>query len=579
MAPKGQPMPWESERSAHLWTPERVPLVVPLAGLGERALAYFVDVGVLVAAGFMCLFLYNALWGDIAQDLGALSGLATVLLGLCLLGIAVCYDVLCEVLAGGRTLGKRVLKLRVLHASGRPPDVLVSVLRNALRLIDMLPFGYAVGTVSLFVTGTRRLGDLVADTFVVTERARQRDPLAPCREALADAPLPILRPWGDAELLRALAVVERTATLAPQTAALVCHRTLATIDAELACATPAAQTRALLAGHVLAHATAPSGVLVAIERVVSCERALREELASLRRASTLADVERVDHAIRRAASELMRAQRKDVPARHLESLSLALLDAERRRVAPVRVAVAARRFFLSAVPSAVWAERELVARAGAILMLGLLIGGAVAYADADLARALIGDSVAAGVERGASWTNAIEEENSFAQVSLQIILNNVGVGLRVFALGILGGVATLLGLLVNGLQIGATFGYALRLGTADTLLRFVLAHGPVELTMIAVAGAGGMCLGRALLSPGRRTRLQALREEGARGARLVVAASMGFVVIGTVEGFVSPGKMFPSAMNAAIGLGLLVLFWAWVRAFARTPTTSGASPP
>lgn len=572
---------WESERVARLWTPERVPLVVPLAGLGERALAYLVDVGVLLAVGFMCFFLYNSVWGDIAQDLGALSGLATLLVGLLLFGVAVSYDVLFDVLGGGRTIGKRAMQLRVLQASGRPPDLVVSLLRNVLRLIDMLPFGYAVGTVSLFLTGTRRLGDLVADTFVVTERARGRDPLAPCRSALSSGssrPPPARRSFSDAELLRALGIVERTAGVEANTAATVCHRALTRIDAELGRLTPASEARALLAEQVLAHAAAPSGVVVAIVRLVDAERALADALASLRGKPTLADVERVDHAIRRAASELMRAARRDVSARHLESLSLALLDAERRRVPRVPLGKAARRFFLHEVPSTVWAERGLVARAGAVLGLGLFIGGAVAFADADLARALIGDQVAAAVEKGASWTNAIEENNSFAQVSVQIILNNVGVGVRVFALGILGGVATLLGLLSNGLQIGATFGYALKLGTADTLLRFILAHGPVELTMIAVAGAGGMCLGRALLSPGRRTRLQALREEGARGAALVVAASMGFLVIGSVEGFVSPGQMFPAALNGAIGLALLALFWAWVRAFGAGPAPVGQLP-
>jgi uncharacterized membrane protein SpoIIM required for sporulation len=228
-----------------------------------------------------------------------------------------------------------------------------------------------------------------------------------------------------------------------------------------------------------------------------------------------------------------------------------------------------RRFLLSEVPSTVWEERGLIARAGAVLAIGLFVGGAVAYADAGVARFLISSEVAQRVEEGAAWTDSIEQNGSYAQASAQIIINNVFVGLRVFVMGLLGGVATILGLLGNGISIGATFGYALRLGTAGTLLRFICAHGPVELTMVSVAGAAGMCLGRALLSPGRRTRMHALREEGARGIRLVVAASLGFMCIGTVEGFVSPGRMFPTPVNLALGLTLLAIFWMWVRAFGR----------
>lgn len=561
---------WENERVARLWTPERVQLVVPLAGLGERALAYLLDVGVLLLFAIAALFIYNV-WGDLQQDVGALSRMGTVLFVLAMFGVAVLYDVLFEVFGGGRTLGKRALKLRVLQASGRPPDVLASFLRNVMRLVDILPFGYAVGTVALFLTGTRRLGDLVADTFVVTERARARDPLALVRFATS-APS-TRRPWTDDQLLLAVGIVERTASLDQATASTLCARALAKIDGALAKTTSPANARTELASQILAHLDAPTGVVVSLQRLVDAETSLARALVSLKdRKASMADVERVDHAIRRGASELMRAVRRNVPARQLESLSLALLDAERRRVPRAPLAISMKRFFLYEVPSTVWAERGLVARAGAVLAVGLFVGGALAFSDAEMARTLIGTDLASAVERGANWTTSIEDNEAFAQVSVQIILNNVGVGLRVFALGIIGGIATMLGLLMNGLQIGATFGYALRLDTADTLLRFVLAHGPVELTMISVAGAGGMCLGRALLSPGRRTRLQALREEGARGAKLVVAASLGFMCIGMVEGFVSPGSMFPWPVNAAIGFTLLALFWVWVRAFStRTP--------
>jgi uncharacterized membrane protein SpoIIM required for sporulation/uncharacterized RDD family membrane protein YckC len=565
----------DAERSARLWTPERVPLTVPLAGLGERALAYLVDVSLLVVLLFAGLFVYNSLWGDFTRDFAALSTLGTVLVLLALFGGAALYDVLWEVLAGGRTPGKRLLKLRVLQASGRSPELFTSLLRNLIRIIDVLPVGYGVGTVTMFFTGTRRLGDLVADTFVVTERSRRRDPLAACRAALGvGQAVGRARGWSDAQQSRALGIVERTVHLEAKTASALCSRALSALDAELAAGTGPAEARAVIASQCLLHAGTGAGVLAQITRLVEAEAALQAALGKLRRGASFADVEEVDRAIRRAASELMRGERRGVPARHLESLSLALLDAERRRAVRLPPALAVRRFLFSEVPATVWAERGLVARAGAVLVLGLFIGGGVSYADAGLARALVGDEVAAMVEQGATWTDRIEESNAFAQTSVKIILNNIGVGVRVFALGLLGGVATLLGLLSNGVQIGAVFGYALRLGTADTLLRFILAHGPVELTMICVAGAAGMCLGRALLAPGRRTRLQALREEGARGVRLIVAASLGFLVIGAVEGFVSPGRLFPAVVNASIGLTLLALFWGWVLAWGRPTRAS-----
>jgi uncharacterized membrane protein SpoIIM required for sporulation/uncharacterized RDD family membrane protein YckC len=564
----------EDGRRARLWTPERVPLTLPLAGLGERALAYLIDLSVLLAAGAALFFIYNV-WGDFAHDVGGMSALGTLLFGLAVFGAAVAYDVVCEVAFSGRTVGKRAVKLRVLRSSGKTPDVFTSILRNAIRLLDILPIGYGVGIVAIFFTGTRRLGDLVADTFVVTERSRRADPLATCRTAstTASTPTPPVfsrSPWSDDDALRALSMVERTAKLDKKLADDLCARLLRKLEPTALMSSTNQGARALLAAYCVKLANDRAGVLAQVARLVDAEQTLARSLDALStRNCPPSAVEAADAAIRRAASELMRAGRRGVPARHRESLSLALLDAERRRTVRDPLLRSLARYLLREVPATVWSERKLVARSGAVLAFGLVVGGIVAYGDAGVARFLVGDDVARQIEQGAAWTDNIAKNNQFAEASVQIIFNNIGVGLRVFVYGLLGGVATILGLLSNGVQIGATFGYALKLGTAGTLLRFVCAHGPVELTMVAVAGAAGMCLGRALLSPGSRTRLQALREEGARGVRLVVAASIGFLCIGTVEGFISPGQMFPTPVSLSIGLTLLAIFWTWVVAYGR----------
>ena len=62
---EAHPQPMNNEpRSVCVWTPERVPLTLPLAGLGERAAAYLIDLILLVLASFALLFVYN-FWGDI----------------------------------------------------------------------------------------------------------------------------------------------------------------------------------------------------------------------------------------------------------------------------------------------------------------------------------------------------------------------------------------------------------------------------------------------------------------------------------------------------------------------------------
>ncbi|MBU0551876.1 RDD family protein [Myxococcota bacterium] len=106
-----------------------------------------------------------------------------------------------ETLFNGQSPGKRALKLRVVKGDGRPLRFGDAVLRNLLRAADILPLGYCVGgVVSAFDPRFRRLGDLVADTMVVSIQAGLAyEPLKldppPTRQELEGLPArPDLRP-------------------------------------------------------------------------------------------------------------------------------------------------------------------------------------------------------------------------------------------------------------------------------------------------------------------------------------------------------------------------------------------------
>ncbi len=94
--------------------------------------------------------------------------------------------VCCELWWDGATPGKRVFRLRVVMADGRPVTFQASLLRNILRFVDqMLLLGLFL---PLATRGFRRLGDLVGGTMVVYRpaaaavwRGQPVDPLAPQR--------------------------------------------------------------------------------------------------------------------------------------------------------------------------------------------------------------------------------------------------------------------------------------------------------------------------------------------------------------------------------------------------------------
>ena len=88
---------------------------------------------------------------------------------------------------GGQTVGKKLLKLRVLRADGRPAGMREIAVRTVLRVVDGIG-AYIVGLIVMLATGQRRqrLGDLAAGTIVVDASAPAYVPppvAAPSRRA------------------------------------------------------------------------------------------------------------------------------------------------------------------------------------------------------------------------------------------------------------------------------------------------------------------------------------------------------------------------------------------------------------
>ncbi|MGE8361211.1 RDD family protein [Pseudomonas sp.] len=180
--PSTAPLPPRSPRPAaplldtryHVETPEGIDLILRPAGLVPRALAFAID---LVIRGLFLLLVYVAL-GSLGQ-FG--MGLATILLFL----VTWWYMVLFEVLNQGRSPGKQLLGLRVVHDDGTPIGWAASLTRNLLRFVDILPFAYTLGIIScLNHRAFKRLGDIAAGTLVVYRDTTPGTPTLPDAEPL-----------------------------------------------------------------------------------------------------------------------------------------------------------------------------------------------------------------------------------------------------------------------------------------------------------------------------------------------------------------------------------------------------------
>jgi uncharacterized RDD family membrane protein YckC len=76
-------------------------------------------------------------------------------------------------LVWAQTIGKRVMKLRVVHVDGSRLGAGPAAIRNLVRFVDAFPAFYIVGAIVLFTFGNKsqRLGDMAAKTKVVADDA------------------------------------------------------------------------------------------------------------------------------------------------------------------------------------------------------------------------------------------------------------------------------------------------------------------------------------------------------------------------------------------------------------------------
>jgi hypothetical protein len=97
------------------------------------------------------------------------------------------YPIVCEMLARGRTPGKRLTHLRVVRDTGAPDDLPASAIRNVMRIIDGPLLLYLPTVISILATAhNQRPGDLAAGTLVIREAPAQ----APSRRLTGDGELP-----------------------------------------------------------------------------------------------------------------------------------------------------------------------------------------------------------------------------------------------------------------------------------------------------------------------------------------------------------------------------------------------------
>ena len=195
-----------------------------------------------------------------------------------------------------------------------------------------------------------------------------------------------------------------------------------------------------------------------------------------------------------------------------------------------------------------------------LFQASLFVGLGLTVVQPGVGVALLGPDKVEDLRRGHLWTEALTTTIPPAVSTSFIATNNMSVALTTWAGGALAGLGTLYVVLLNGFLLGAVLGATMPYGLDGELLAFVAAHGPLEISLILVCSGAGLALGRAVVAASDRPRAVVIQETAQDAFVLLLGCLPWFLLLGLVEGFVSPAPTVPLLVKVALGFCLLALF-------------------
>lgn len=150
-------------------TAQNVNLDYKLIGVGERFVAFLID-GLILLTYMMIMENLVELSTIFDTDSWTKRGF----LGLFMLP-AFFYSVLCHIIFSGQTVGKMIMKIKVVRVDGAPTQWYNLLVRWMLRIVDIWLFFASIGVLSILLSDKKqRIGDAAAGTVVISIKQKHK---------------------------------------------------------------------------------------------------------------------------------------------------------------------------------------------------------------------------------------------------------------------------------------------------------------------------------------------------------------------------------------------------------------------
>ena len=228
------------------------------------------------------------------------------------------------------------------------------------------------------------------------------------------------------------------------------------------------------------------------------------------------------------------------------------------------------RFFTRSGPQAVRRSAVPILIAFVLMALGAVAAYLLTASDPNWFYAFVPGDLAGGRGPGASaeslrkviYGEDYQPLGELGAFATYLFSHNTKVALFAFALGVVFCVPSVILLLYNGAMLGTFVRVHGDKGLGLDFMGWLTIHGVTELSAIAIASAGGLSLGYAMLFPGLRSRSAALRHAGRDAVKLAIVAAVMLLAAGLLEGI---GRQVVTDFWArlVIGWGVGLLWLAW----------------
>lgn len=148
-------------------TTQNVRINFTAASIGQRILAFGTDLLIMIA--YVTLVAMFIGYSGLGDAMGKMDGWSATAIMIILFIPITFYSIFWESLFEGQTLGKRLLKIKVVKIDGYQASFGDYFIRWLFRLVDILASFGTAGFISIVVTEkSQRLGDIAAGTALIS---------------------------------------------------------------------------------------------------------------------------------------------------------------------------------------------------------------------------------------------------------------------------------------------------------------------------------------------------------------------------------------------------------------------------